>query len=167
MAALRQCCAAHRRQLRNRMPPLMPAIQASTSIRTMAVCCRATPAPQTTDIGPITVTGRVSGSAGSTPAGGAAGSATALPTVSAEDERFALVTPSPITALVTASPMPPGSVADSALDCQLRQPTAHDHPKDDELHRDRGQLGADGPHPDEPRPSRGVEIQSDNQLDEP
>jgi hypothetical protein len=35
----------------------------------------------------------------------------------AKDER--LVTPSPITALVTALPIPPGSATDSALDCRL------------------------------------------------
>src|SRR6201987_4611239 len=103
MAALRQYCAAHRRRLRNRMPPLIPAIQDSTTIRTMAVWCRPTPTPQITGTGPI---GQVSGSAGLPTA---AGPATALPKELAEDERLALVTASPITALVTGSPTPPGS----------------------------------------------------------
>lgn len=52
----------------------------------------------------------------SAPAAGIAGSAMALPMVLAEGERFALVTPSPITALATASPMLPGSDADSRLE---------------------------------------------------
>jgi hypothetical protein len=106
--------AVHRHRRRSRVPPLMPAIQASTTMRTMAVCCRATPTPPITDTGPITGTGPASDSAGSTTAAGAAGSATALPTALAEDKRFALVTPSPITALVTASPMPAGS-ADASV----------------------------------------------------
>jgi hypothetical protein len=69
----------------------------------------------TTDTGPITGTGPVSGL---TPAAGVAGSATASLTALAGDERFALVTPSLITALVTASPMPPGSAADSRLEVE-------------------------------------------------
>src|ERR1700738_3096045 len=112
MAPLRQYCAVRRRRLRNRMPPLTPAIQASTTMQTMAVWRPATPTPPTTDTGPIMGTGPVSGL---TPAAGVAGSATASLTALARDERFALVTPSLITALVTASPMPPGSAADSRL----------------------------------------------------
>ena len=34
----------------------------------------------------------------------------------------------------------------------------HNRPNDDELHRDRGQLGADGTDRGEPGPSRKVEL---------
>jgi hypothetical protein len=74
--------------------------------------------------------GPVSDSAGSTTAAGAAGSATALATELAtiaglpKDERFALVMPSPIPALVTASLMRAGLDDDSRLKLQYSDQTA-------------------------------------------